>query len=803
MPRPYGPLIKVAIPTPPPRKRRFDEPPGGSSAFLDALYEDAITNLQNYDEGYDLSEFESNLFPKTSISSIDVRDIKNFLDRNLDVFTPNGRPVKDFEHSIETGDQKPISVPPYRLSPLKTKILKDEVEKMLTENIIEPCSSPWAAPVVMVPKKDGGTRVCVDYRQLNAVTIPDAYPMPRMDDLLHNAKPAPYMSTIDLRAGYWQISVKEEHRDKTAFVTPFGMYRFRRMPFGLRNAPATFQRMMDRFRISLSHIKLMVYLDDLIVMSSSFEDHLKDLQDVFNKLMEFNLTANREKCNFCCQRVKYLGHYITADGLQPDPDKVSAILDMPAPRNLKHLLSFVQMCSWYRRFIPAFAKIAEPLTRLTKKNACWQWEEEQTKSFAKLRELLASSPVLAQADETKPYTIKTDASSYALGAVLVQGEGENEHPVEYASRLLNKAERNYSTTEREALAVVWAVNKFRGYIEGCKITIMTDHQALRWLMSLKSPSGRLARWALLLQPYDITIKYISGRVNVVADSLSRPNCTPETETDCGLCTVVVDMPAKSKETIRTEQLKDEEVVKIVQCLEGNNTENGEYWSRKGYYMNNGLLYRYSPDTDIGISQLVIPKQEQNSIISVYHDEPIAGHYGAEKTFERIAKRYFWKGMRKHIETYVRNCLQCQRYKPSNQKPAGLLQTTASNHRFEVVAFDLFGPLPRTAKNQNWIFIVEDVASRWVELFALERATADDCAKNDNFIKEVTPRLLEMADTLLRAREVQEMKEEKRKEYVDKKRQACPDYEPEPQFQGILNKVTQYCHMKHSSFNVNY
>lgn len=896
--RPYGPLIRIDAPSPPKKKPRL-EYPLGYSPILDALYEDARANLQNYGEECDLDGIDDTLFPSTSISSVDVTVLNDFLGRNQDVFTPNGEPVKGFEHVIETGMHKPVSVPPYRLSPMKTEILKKEVSKMLAEKVIEPCSSPWAAPVVLVPKKDGSTRVCVDYRQLNAVTTPDAYPMPRIDDLLHNAKPTPYMSTIDLRAGYWQISVKEDHRDKTSFVCPFGMYRFRRMPFGLRNAPATFQRMMDRFRISLSHIKLMVYLDDLIVMSPTFDDHVKDLQDVFNKLKEFNLTANREKCHFCCQKVKYLGHYITADGLQPDPDKVSAILDMLPPRNLKHLLSFVQMCSWYRRFIPNFASVAEPLTRLTKKNATWKWEEDQINAFAKLRESLASSPVLAQADNTKPYTIKTDASSYALGAVLVQGEGETEHPVEYASRLLTKAERNYSTTEREALGVVWAVAKFRGYIEGAKITILTDHQALRWLMSLKSPTGRLARWALLLQPYDLSIKYISGKTNVVADSLSRPSCEPATEEDCGVCTVVVDMPAKSKEVIREEQHKDEDIAKIVQCLESTDEEKARYWSRKGYHSNNGLLYRYGPDSDRETSQLVIPKQEQENILAAYHNDATAGHYGIDKTFERIAKRYFWKGMRKHIETYVRHCLQCQRYKCSNQKPAGLLQTTAQNQRFEVVAFDLFGPLPRTAGNHNWIFIIEDVATRWVELFALERATAEECARimleeiilrygtprrfisdngtqfvsnvmqqltyclniqhgftpvyhpetnpverrnrdlktqlailvednhatwadklpsirfamntatscstgqtpayltfgrelrtpddvqhdlreivtNDNFVKELTPRLLLMADTLARAREVQEEKEEKRKEYVDQKRQACPDYKP--------------------------
>lgn len=885
--RPYK-LKRIDFPTPPQKKpcaKLFD----GYSPVMDALYEDAKNTLKDYDPYSSETEF----------ASVEVSTLEHFLERNSEVFIPNGNPANGFEHEIDTGDHKPISVAPYRLSPLKQDALKVEISKMLQESVIEPCSSPWAAPVVMVPKKDGGIRVCVDYRQLNAVTVPDAYPLPRIDDLIHNAKPTPCMSTVDLRAGYWQISVKETDRCKTAFVTPFGMYQFKRMPFGLRNAPATFQRMMDRFRIQLSHIKLLVYLDDLIVMSTIYEQHLKDLQDVFDKLREFNLTAKKEKCHFCCSKVKYLGHLITPKGLEVDPEKVDCILKMTPPRNLKHLMSYVQLCSWYRRFIPNFAKIVEPLTRLTKKNATWRWEEEQTQAFEQLRKLMSSPPILAQADEMKPFIIKTDASSYAIGAVLVQGEGAKEHPVEFASRLLTQAERNYSTTEREALAVVWAVEKFRGYIEGNKVIVQTDHQALKWLMSLKTPTGRLARWALRLQPFDITIKYITGRTNVVADCLSRPSCDQETENECGICSVVVDMPKKPKEEVRTEQLKDEDIASIVIDLEGKSTEKAQYWSHKGYVINNGLLYRYDPLGTSEEAQIVVPKQEQLKVIQIYHEEATAGHYGAEKTIARIAQRYYWKGMRGQVEAYVRKCLDCQRYKPSNQKPAGLLQTTSSNQRFEVVAFDLFGPLPRTNSNHNWIFVVEDVATRWIELFALEQATAEECARvllneiilrygtprrfisdngtqfvsgvmqqltyclnirhgfipvyhpetnpverrnrdlktqlailvegdhtcwvdklpsirfamnsvqssatgfspayltfgrelrtpddvehdfrdiiqDENFVTGITQRLKTMATTLKRAREVQEMKEEKRKEYMDQKRKECPDYQP--------------------------
>ncbi|XP_047997557.1 uncharacterized protein LOC125235150 [Leguminivora glycinivorella] len=697
------------VPLPKRTKSLFD---GYSPRFVDTMYRDAQQTLLAAE--VELSPNSLALFPepsRTGINSLEIKaaestllddsqktQLELLLRNNEHVFQFNKEPTTMAEHAIETGNLGPISIPPYRLSPPRQKLLKEELQKMLEEKVIEPCYSAWAAPVVMVPKKDGSTRVCVDYRRLNAITVPDTYPIPRIDDLLHAAKPTAYMTTLDLRAGYWQVKVRDEDQDKTAFITPFGIYRFKRMPFGLRNAPATFQRLIDRVRVSLQTIKMLAYLDDLIIFSETFASHLTDLDQVFKRFKEINLTVNLDKCSFCCTTVKYLGHYITPEGLQVDPQKVAAITQMPAPGNLQQLLSFLQTCSWYRRFIPNFAKISEPLTRLTKKDQPWQWDTEQEEAFCKLKTCLTTAPVLKQADETKPYIIKADASSYALGAVLVQGEGQDEHPVEYASRLLIPAEKNYTTTEREALAVVWAIRKFRGYIEGLPVTIYTDHQALKWLMSLKSPTGRLARWALQIQAYDVTIKYLPGRTNVTADTLSRPFCHQENAGKCEICTVTVtDVLTRSPAEIRCDQLKDELVAKIVHALEGTDCENATYWSNKGYLVNKGLLYRYNPSEECEEAQLVVPQHEYANVLATYHDHPLAGHYGIEKTYQRIARRYYWKGMRKYIESYVKNCLPCQRYKPTNLKPAGLLQTTALNQRFEVVAFDLFGPLPVTKK----------------------------------------------------------------------------------------------------------
>ena len=627
-----------------------------------------------------------------------------------------------------------MSVPPYRLSPAKKEILKKELDDLLSEDIIEECESPYASPVVLVPKPNGSVRLCVDYRKLNAITVPDTYPLPRMDDLLHDAKHTVYMSTIDLKSGYHQVNVHAQDRDKTAFVCPFGTFRFKRMPFGLRNAPATFQRLMDNFRRGLPHIKILIYLDDIIVLSTSFEQNLKDLQAVLVRLKKFNLTANREKCHFTCSRVKYLGLWITQEGVEVGPGKISSILDIPPPKNVKQVQSFLQTCSWYRKFIPSFAEVSRPLSNLTKKKTPWTWGEGEQKAFESLKKCLVTAPILKQADETEPYIIRCDASNFAVGAVLLQGLGGDEHPVEYASRLLSSAERNYSTTEREALAVVWALNKFRGYVEGSEITVASDHQPLKWLMSLKFPSGRLARWALQLQSYNLKIEYIPGKANVVADMLSRPTCSHEGN-ECDLCTVTVDIPSRNPKEIRDEQLKDEELKKIIDSFE-NDPKGVDYtnWTRRGYLMNLGVLYRYATDSESEEAQLVVPTQERERVLREYHDAPTAGHYGSEGTYHRIIKRYYFTGMRKYIQEYVKNCDECNRYKPSNQKPSGLLQTPVYAQRFETIAIDLFGPLPETKDGKKWILIVEDCSTKWVELFALPNATAEECAST--LIEEV-------------------------------------------------------------------
>lgn len=717
--KPRWKLIKIDTP---PRPVRPREPADANSTIDPRIEYLPINPMSFYSFDLLLNPNEGQL-----LSSNEKTHLNKLLTEFHDIFEKNNKATTYSEHRIDTGNHPPIAVKPYRLSPARQQQLRDKLDEMISNDIIEESDSPWSAPVILVPKGENDVRVCVDYRKLNQITKPDRYPLPRIDDLLHQAKAMPYMSTIDLQSGYWQIKVHEDDQEKTAFVSPFGIYKFKRMPFGLCNAPATFQRLMDKFVNGLRAQCVLCYLDDVIIRSDTFEHHMQDLREVFTKLREYNLRANREKCKFGCTKIKYLGHLIVPEGIKADPDKVSAVTDRPEPKNLKQLISFLQTASWYRRFIPNFAEIARPLTNLTKKKVIWHWDKEQKEAYEALKTALTTTPVLKQAVFEAPFTIKTDASNYAIGAALVQGEGKNEHPIEYASRLLTPAEINYSVTEKEALAIVWAISRFRGYIEGAKFLTITDHQPLKWLLNLKSPTGRLARWALQLQPYNFEIKYSPGKTNVIADGLSRPPCEIHTE-DCKICQIEIDLPKENEINISNEQTKDEDLKLIIKALQNQSeSEDYKYWSKRGYFIHKGVLYRFTPDQEDDNAKLVVPKHEVNNVLKSFHDIPTAGHLGVDGTIKRIEKNFFWKEMRKDVIKYVRSCLECQRYKPTNQKPAGLLQSTANNKRFEVLSIDLFGPLPKGPNGEKWIFIVEDTASRWVELFALKEATAQQCA----------------------------------------------------------------------------
>ena len=361
---------------------------------------------------------------------------------------------------------------------------------MLKKGVIKPASGPWASPIVLVRKKDGSVRFCVDYRRLNAITRKDAYPIPRIDDTIDTLAGSRYFTTLDLASGYWQVPMAEEHKEKTAFAAHCGLYQFEVMPFGLCNAPSTFERLMENVLRGLQWQICLVYLDDVIVYSHTFEEHVERLQLIFERIKEAGLKLKPKKCHLFQQQVSYLGHVVSDEGVHTDPEKIQKVRDWPVPANVHEVRSFLGLASYYRRFVPAFAELASPLHKLTEKGREFIWTSECQGAFDKLRHRLISSPILAYPTATDTFILDTDASDFGIGAVLSQSVDGVERVTAYASRSLSKSERNYCVTRKELLALVHHVKHFRPYLYGRQFRIRTDHGALKWLLGLKIPRDR-------------------------------------------------------------------------------------------------------------------------------------------------------------------------------------------------------------------------------------------------------------------------------------------------------------------------
>lgn len=430
------------------------------------------------------------------------------------------------QHFIPTINEVPIHTKQYRYPPIHKEEIDKQVGRLLSDGLIECSSSPYNSPVWIVPKKPDSTgqkrwRMVIDYRNLNEKTIGDAYPLPNISDILDQLGSAKYFSVLDLASGFHQIPMAPKDAPKTAFSTPYGHYQFRRMPFGLKNAPATFQRLMDNVLSGLQGNELFVYMDDIVIYAKSLREHEIKFERLMKRLRNANLKLQPDKCEFLRQEVAYLGHIICSNGVRPDPDKIRSIAEFPHPKNQKNIKQFLGLAGYYRRFIPNFSKVAKPLTDLLKKDKLFAWQFQQEEAFNTLKSFLCSEPVLQYPDFSKSFNLTTDASGYAIGGVLSQGDIGKDLPIAYTSRTLSDAEQKYSTIEKECLAIVYCTNHFRPYLYGRKFIIITDHKPLIWLHSVKDPSSRLWKWRTKLAEYDYEIRYKAGLLNNNADALSR------------------------------------------------------------------------------------------------------------------------------------------------------------------------------------------------------------------------------------------------------------------------------------------
>jgi hypothetical protein len=623
---------------------------------------------------------------------------------------------REVEHQIELEpNARPPSKAPYRLAPQELDELKRQLDELIQRGYIQPSKSPYGAPVLFVKKKDGSMRLCVDYRALNAVTVKNSYPLPKIDELLDRLHGAKVFSKMDLAQGYHQVRVAEGDVPKTAFRCQLGHFEFKVMPFGLCNAPSTFQALMNRvLRKTPEGAALLdfviVYLDDILIFSKTEEEHLQHLEEVCKRLQAESLYAKRSKCSFGLSEVDFLGHTVSAQGISTDKEKVKAVQDWPVPRNPTEVAAFLGLANFYRRFVKNFSTTAYALTELTRKEKPFEWTEAAQASFDGLKASLCAAPVLAPPARDEPYTIDCDASAFAIGAVLSQGEGDTYRVVAYESRKLLPAERNYLNHDRETLSVVHALRKWRHYIQnGQQTRVFTDNTATKYILtkSTEQLNNRQRNWLYELAEYDIVLSHRPGKENVVADALSR-RADYEQEyvikdeltqrPELTLAAAIHSISWGSATTIQCSLLEE------VAAMVGGDPEyrkikaKVEAKERADFRLENGLLYTRN-------GRLYIPSLPEETLktrlLAEAHDAPASGHLGRDKTYERLARYFYWPRMFQQVAEYCNTCDTCQAMKPSNQKKIGLLNPLEAPSRpWESISLDLITDLPLTKRGNT-------------------------------------------------------------------------------------------------------
>jgi len=657
--------------------------------------------------------------PTIPLLSPDIHKI--VYDEFPDVFPstlPSGLPPdRGDAMKIETD---PVADPPFRpvirLSIAELDELRKQLDDLLGKGFIKPSTSPYGAPVLFVKKKDGSLRMCVDYRGLNRITKKNRHPLPRIDELIDRFRGARYFTKLDLLSGYHQQCIAEEDTHKTAFRCRYGHFEFNVVPFGLTNAPASFSNMMLRVLDPVLDKWVVVYLDDILIYSRSEAEHLQHLRSVLALLRKNGLYVKLSKCSFMQQETEFLGHTISKDGIHTSGGLVRAIREWPRPQKQKDVQQFVGLAQFYHQYIDNFASICLPLTALLGEGVPFSWTEEQEQAFTTLKEAIGKAPVLRIFDPDLLTTVETDASGFAIGAVLFQTDEHGvSRPVAFTSRKLNPAERNYPTHEQELLAVVHALKTWRFYLDGSHFIVYTDHATLQHFPTQPKLTRRQARWMELLQEYNFTFKYKKGADNVVPDALSRRPDHRE------LNSLSVQLDPRFRQRLIDGYEIDTRLKPIYEsCLQGSPPKN--------YLLINGVLCMQRNDLFL----VCIPADSdlRLSLLHDAHDSVIAGHFGFEKTYGHLRSRFFWPTMAKEVRLYIHTCESCQRNKPGNQLPAGLLQPLPiPDQPWQTVTMDFIGPLPTTPRGFDSVTVFVDKLSKQVHFVASKTSdTASQVAR---------------------------------------------------------------------------
>ncbi|EYC35032.1 hypothetical protein Y032_1180g3735 [Ancylostoma ceylanicum] len=644
------------------------------------------------------------------------------------------------EHSIDTGDSPPIKQKTRPVPLGARQEFKSIIHGLLERGIITKSKSDWASPVVLVRKKDGSLRLCIDYRALNKVTKQDSYPLPTIDTVIQSLGSKKVFSTLDMASGYWQIKLSEAAKEKSAFTTSEGLFQFEVLPFGLSTSPAKFQRLMDMVlgELQIKDSEVFVYIDDILIATETAERHNEILEMVFRAFRKANLKLKPQKCEFFKRKVHFLGHIIDDSGVSTDPDKISKIKEYPAPSNVNELRTFLGMAAYYRKFILGFSRIARPLYSLTSPKAKWRWSDTETSAFEKLKEVMTQAPVLAQPDVTaardhsRPFIIYTDASGDGVGAVLCQeGTDKMLHPLYFASKSLTKAEKNYHITDLEALAVVFALKKFHFFIYGLKTIVRTDHKPLTCLFKQTNVSARVLRWALEVQRYRLEIQYVAGKANAVADSLSRgvaKETVKEDEMNVGGEAIVAQIEVEESVWLR-ELEQDPDYMSVIEKVR--NGEDSEAVSLPrcakkyriaDFTIDHGDLKMM---TEAGMVT-VVPKTRRRAVFHEAHGGMMAGHLNGRKLLRNLKKMVFWEGMEQDIMKWSRSCRECFLARNHQQNIPPLKPITTSRP-FELIGVDLV-ELGLSEQGNRYALVVIDHFTKFLGAYPIPDKTAKTVAR---------------------------------------------------------------------------
>ncbi|KAL0546071.1 hypothetical protein IC582_015976 [Cucumis melo] len=720
----------------PPSMASFKFKGGGSKSLPQVISAIRASKLLSQDTWGILASVVDTREADVSLSSEPVvRDYPDVFPEEL----PGLPPHREVEFAIELEPGTvPISRAPYRMAPAELKELKVQLQELLDKGFIRPSVSPWGAPVLFVKKKDGSMRLCIDYRELNKVTVKNRYPLPRIDDLFDQLQGATVFSKIDLRSGYHQLRIKDEDVPKTAFRSRYGHYKFIVMSFGLTNAPAIFMDLMNRVFREFLDTFVIVFIDDILIYSKTEAEHEEHLRMVLQTLRDNKLYAKFSKCEFWLKQVSFLGHVVSKAGVSVDPAKIEAVTGWTRPSTVSEVRSFLGLAGYYRRFVENFSRIATPLTQLTRKGAPFVWSKACEDSFQNLKQKLVTAPVLTVPDGSGSFVIYSDASKKGLGCVLMQ-QGK---VVAYASRQLKSHEQNYPTHDLELAAVIFALKIWRHYLYGEKIQIFTDHKSLKYFFTQKELNMRQRRWLELVKDYDCEILYHPGKANVVADALSRKvshsaaliTRQAPLHRDLERAEIAVSVGAV---TMQLAQLTVQPTLRqrIIDAQ-----SNDPYLVEKRGLAEAGQAAEFSLSSDGGLlfeRRLCVPSDSavKTELLSEAHSSPFSMHPGSTKMYQDLKRVYWWRNMKREVAEFVSKCLVCQQVKAPRQKPAGLLQPLSiPEWKWENVSMDFITGLPRTLRGFTVIWVVVDrltksahfvpgkstyTASKWAQLYMSE------------------------------------------------------------------------------------